>query len=187
MSEGVVRKLQIGVMGSAADLEYTADIEAIAEEVGKRIAERDGILFFGAEKDYDSLSTAACRGAKKNGGLTVGITYGKGKDVWQKDADVIIPCGLERGGGRETVLVLGCDAVIAISGGSGTLTELAIAYQANIPTIVITGYGGWSDKLADSFIDARERSRTYAARTPKEAVDIAFREGQNYIKQFDLA
>jgi uncharacterized protein (TIGR00725 family) len=178
------RRLQIGVMGSAADLEYSKEIEKVAEEVGKLIAERNGILFFGAEKDYDSLSTAACRGAKKQGGLTVGITYGKGKDIWQKDADIIIPCGLERGGGRETVLVLGCDAVIAISGGSGTLTELAIAYQANIPTIAIKGYGGWSDKLADSFIDDRERSRTYLANTPQEAVDIAFREGKKYNDSF---
>lgn len=179
------RRLQIGVMGSAADLKYSEEIEAVAEEVGKLIAERNGILFFGAEKDYDSLSTAACRGAKQQGGLTVGVTYGKGKDIWQtENADVIIPCGLERGGGRETVLVLGCDAIIAISGGSGTLTEMAIAYQANIPTIAIKGYGGWADKLADTFIDARERSRTYLANTPQEAVEIAFREGKKYSDNF---
>lgn len=178
------RRLQIGVMGSAADLEYSKDIEVVAEEIGKLIAARDGILFFGAEKDYDSLSTAACRGAKKNGGLTVGITYGKGKDIWQKDADIIIPSGLERGGGRETVLVLGCDAVIAISGGSGTLTELAIAYQANIPTIALKGYGGWADALAGKFIDARERAMTFQANNPEEAVEIAFREGQKYMDQF---
>ena len=178
------RRLQIGVMGSAADLKYTKEIEAVAEEIGKLIAERNGILFFGAEKDYDSLSTAACRGAKQNGGLTVGITYDKGKDIWQKDADIIIPSGLVRGGGRETVLVLGCDAIIAISGGSGTLTELAVAYQANIPTIALKGYGGWADKLAGEYIDGRKRTLTYEAKTPQEAVDIAFREGTKYIKQF---
>lgn len=175
------RRFQIGVMGSAADLKYTKEIEAAAEEIGRRIAEKNGILFFGAEKDYDSLSTAACRGAKQGGGLTVGITYGKGKDIWgPRDADIIIPCGLERGGGRETTLVLGCDAVIAISGGSGTLTELAIAYQANIPTVALKGYGGWSDKLAGTYIDDRERLLTFAATTPEEAVEIAFREAMIY-------
>lgn len=184
MGEISVRRLQIGVMGSAADLKYSKEIEVIAEEVGRLIASRNGILFFGAEKDYDSLSTAACRGAKKNGGLTVGITYGKGKDIWQQDADIIIPSGLERGGGRETVLILGCDAVIAISGGSGTLTELAIAYQANIPTIALKGYGGWADKLAGEFIDARKRGRTHQANTPEEAVEIAFREGRKYNDTF---
>jgi len=63
------------------------------------------------------LSTAACRGAKKANGLTVGVTYGKGLDVFEKNADVIIASGLKRGGGRETTLVLSCDALITISGG----------------------------------------------------------------------
>ena len=179
-----MRKFQIGVMGSAADLAYEKDVEAAAYEIGKLIAERDGILFFGAEKDSDSLSTAACRGAKDGGGLTVGITYGKGKDIWEKDADIIIPCGLERGGGRETVLVTGCDAVIAISGGSGTLTELAIAYQADIPTIALTGFGGWAERLAGSYIDGRQRRMTFSAMSTQEAVDLAFREAATYRKKY---
>jgi len=177
-------KLQIGVMGSAADLKYASQLEDIAQEIGSEIAKRNGILFFGAEKDSDSLSTAACRGAKEYGGLVVGITYGKGKDVYQQGADIIIPCGAERGGPRESVLVMGCDAVIAISGGSGTLTELAVAYQANIPTIAMRGTGGWADKLADSYLDGRERRMTLGADTPKEAVDIAFKEGIKYQAQF---
>jgi len=179
-----MRKFQIGVMGSAADLKYEKEFEAAAYEVGKLVAKSGGILFFGAEKDSDSLSTAACRGAKEAGGITVGITYGKGKDVWQKDADIIIPCGLERGGGRETVLVTGCDAVISISGGSGTLTELAIAYQADIPTVALKGFGGWSDKLAGEFIDERQRQQTLAAESPEEAVELAFREAANYREKY---
>ena len=178
-----MRKFQIGIMGSAADLVYAKEAEEAAFELGKLIAKNDGILFFGAEKDSDSLSTAACRGAKSAGGLTVGITYGKGKAIWAKDlADIIIPCGLERGGGRETVLVTGCDALIAISGGSGTLTELAIAYQADIPTIALKGFGGWADKLADDYIDERKRRITIGAATPLEAVETAFREAKKYRK-----
>ncbi|HSX16214.1 MAG TPA: hypothetical protein VLF40_05460 [Candidatus Saccharimonadales bacterium] len=179
-----MRKFQIGVMGSMADLNYSKEFEAAAERVGELIAERQGILFFGAEKDADSLSTAACRGAKKNGGMTVGVTYGKHKDIMQDDADVIIPCGLERGGGREFVLVLGCDAVIAISGGSGTLNELSVAYQADIPMIAVTGFGGWADKLADQYFDGRNRRKVIAAKTPEEAVEIAFREAEEYRKKY---
>jgi len=177
-------KLQIGVMGSAADLRYTKKFENAAEKIGELIAQKDGILIFGAEKDCDSLSTAACRGANNKNGLTVGITYGKGKDIWQKGADIIIPCGLERGGGRELVLTLACDAVIAISGGSGTLTELAIAYQADIPMIALTGFGGWSDKLADQYFDGRERRKVLAAKTPEEAVELAFIEAQKYREKY---
>ena len=175
-----MRKFQIGVMGSMADLGYSKDIEKASERLGELIAERNGILFFGAEKDADSLSTAACRGAKRKNGLTVGVTYGKSKDIVQDDADIIIPCGLERGGGREFVLVLGCDVVIAISGGSGTLNELAVAYQADIPMIALTGFGGWADKLAGQFLDARERRAVLEAKTPEEAVELAFREAERY-------
>jgi uncharacterized protein (TIGR00725 family) len=73
-------------------------------------------------------------------------------------------------------LVLSCDAIIAISGGSGTLTEIAIAYQANIPTIVMNGTGGWAERLADEYLDARKRRITLSANTAKEAVDIALGE-----------
>lgn len=179
-----MRNLQIGVMGSAADLNYSEDVQRIAEEVGKLVAESGATLVFGAEKDSDSLSTAACRGAKSAGGLTVGITYGKGKRVWERnDADFIVASGLERGGGRETVLVLSCDAVIAVSGGSGTLTELAIAYQADIPMIAIKGVGGWSEKLAGTYIDDRKRRIVFEATTAKEAVAIALREAAEYRSQ----
>src|SRR5690606_10868306 len=103
----------------------------------------------------------------------------KGKDIWEKGyADVVIPCGLERGGGRELVLVLACDAVISISGGSGTLTELAIAYQANIPMIALEGFGGWSDTLADTYFDSRKRRKVLKAQTAEEAVGLAFEEAE---------
>jgi uncharacterized protein (TIGR00725 family) len=169
------RKLQIGVMGSAADLNYAPEIEKLALAVGKLIAEKGAITVYGAEKDYDSLSTAAARGAKSAGGLTVGVTYGKGKDIWDKDGltDVIVVTGIERGGGREFVLVNSCDAIIIISGGSGTLTEAAIAYQMNIPIVALVGTGGWADKLAGEYIDARKRLKVVPASTPEEAVAAA--------------
>lgn len=170
------RKLQIGVMGSAADLNYSADLERLAEEVGFYVAQSGATLMFGAEKDYDSLSTAACRGAKRAGGLTVGVTYGKGLEVYEKEfADVIIASGLERGGGRELALVLSCDAIITLSGGSGTLTEIAIAYQANIPIVALGSTGGWSEKLAGSYLDKRERIKIALSTSPQDAVRTALK------------
>jgi len=107
------RKLQIGVMGSAADLKYSKSFEKLAEETGYWIAKKGAILIFGAEKDCDSLPTNAAKGAKSAGGLTIGVTYGKGKDIWDKNSitDAVICTGMERGGGREFVLVNSCDAV----------------------------------------------------------------------------
>jgi uncharacterized protein (TIGR00725 family) len=170
-----MRKYQIGVMGSAADLAYSKALESLAYEIGKEVALSGNILVYGAEKDYDSLSTAAGRGARSEGGMVVGVTYGKGMDIYDKEGltDVIIATGIERGGGREFVLVNSCDALIAVSGGSGTLTEIAIAYQSNIPVVVMKGTGGWADKLAGEYLDDRKRIKAVSATGAKEAVAAA--------------
>ena len=172
----ISRKIQIGVMGSAADLNYSKDFEKLAEEIGYYVGKSGATLVFGAEKDYDSLSTAACRGAKKAGGLTMGVTYGKGMDIYEKEnVDIVVVTGLERGGGREMALVYSCDAIIAVSGGSGTLTEIAIAYQANIPIVTLAETGGWSEKLGGTFLDERKRVKIEVAKTPEEAVKTALK------------
>lgn len=184
-----MKKLQIGVMGSTADLNYEKEIERMAEEVGEEIAKSRNITVYGAEKDYDSLSTVAARGAKKFGGITVGVTYGKGKNIFDKEnTDIIIVTGLERGGGREFVLVNSCDVIIAISGGSGTLTEIAIAYQSNIPIIVLGNTGGWSEKLKNQFLDSRKRILITEAKTPEEAVKLAIEKSKETLlnnQEFD--
>lgn len=176
------RRLQIGVMGSASDLKYSKKVEKMAFAVGQLIAKSGNITVYGAEKDYDSLSTAAARGAKSAGGLTIGVTYGKGKDIWDKEGntDVIICSGLERGGGREFVLVNSCDALIIISGGSGTLNETAIAYQLNIPVIALVGTGGWTDKLAGKYLDERKRLKIIKSKSAKDAVGLALHLGKCY-------
>lgn len=173
------RKIQIGVMGSAADLKYGKKLEKIAEDIGYYVAKNNAVLMFGAEKDYDSLSTAACRGAKKAKGVTVGITYGKGFNTYDNNADIVIATGMERGGGREMALVLSCDVIICVSGGSGTLTEIAVAYQANIPIIVMKDTGGWSERLANEYLDNRKRVLITEAKTPREAVLLALSKIQN--------
>jgi len=176
------RKLQIGVMGSAADVKYSKKVEQVAEKVGELIAKSGNIVVYGAEKDYDSLSTAAARGAKKANGITVGVTYGKSKNIWDKEGntDVLICSGLERGGGREFVLVNSCDGIIAISGGSGTMNEMLVAYQLNIPIVVIKGTGGWADEMAGKYFDSRKRMKAIPASSPKEAVDKILGLAKNY-------
>jgi len=163
-------------MGSAADLKYSKGLEQAAEEIGFWVAKNGATLIFGAEKDYDSLSTAACRGAKRAKGITVGVTYGKGLDIFEKkNVDIVIATGLERGGGRELPLILSCDAIVTINGGSGTLTEIAIAYQANIPVVALMKSGGWSEKLAGQYLDDRRRIKIEVAKTPKIAAEKAIK------------
>ena len=173
-----MKKLQIGIMGSAADLNYSEDALKFAKKLGKLIAESDNILVYGAEKDYTSLSTEAAKVASKYGGTTVGVAGGKSKNVYgEYRLSVLINYGLEIGGGREFNLVLSCDVIIAISGGSGTLTEMAIAYQAGIPIIVVDKFGGWADKLSNEFIDDRKRLKCISCKNEKDALKKAIKEG----------
>ena len=170
------KKLQIGVMGSAADLHYGDEAVMVARKIGKLIAESGNVLVYGAEKEYSSLSTNAAEEAKKNGGITVGVTGGKDKNIYGDfKPDVLIPCGLEIGGGREFTLVLSCDVIIAIGGGSGTLTEMAIAYQANIPIITVSKFTGWAKTLSNKYLDDRKRLKCLEAKTEEEALSLAIK------------
>lgn len=169
-----MKRIQIGIMGSAADLNYENDALDFAKDLGKLIAKSGNILVYGAEKDYSSLSTNAAIEANKNGGLTVGVTGGKSKEIYGDfRPDIVINSGLEIGGGREFTLVLSCDVIIAISGGSGTLTEMAIAYQAGIPIITVSNFDGWAKSLSNSFFDDRKRLKCIEATTPQMALEEA--------------
>jgi len=167
-----MKQLQIGVIGSAQDLGYSEQTIKIAKELGTEIGKTGCVLVFGLESDCDSLSNIVAREAKKWDTMTVGFCGNKGEEVYENTADVIVRTGMIVGGGRELPLVLSCDAVIAIGGGSGTLTEMAIAYQANIPIIAIEGTGGWADKAKDTYLDDRKRVKVLVAKTAKEAVSL---------------
>lgn len=181
-----MRNLQIGIMGSAADLEFSDDALNFAKKLGELIAKSGNILVYGAEKEYTSLSTEAAKEASKNDGITVGVAGGKSKEIFGSyRPTVLINSGLEIGGGREFNLVLSCDVIIAISGGSGTLTEMAIAYQAGIPIIVIDKFGGWAEKLSNEFIDERRRLKCISAITEEEALRLAIEEGNKFCKNLE--
>ena len=102
-----------------------------------------------------TLQQAAHRGAKKSknsgDGDTIAILPGFEPNPAIGHADIIIPTGLDvlRNG-----IVANSDAVICIQGGSGTLSEIAFAWQLNRPIISI-GRGGWSSELAGRNIDQR--------------------------------
>ncbi len=182
------RQIQIGVMGSAADLNYGKEVEQKAKEMGTFIAQNNALLVFGAEQDSDSLSTVAARAARLFGGTTLGVTYNTSKDIFDPtSASILIACGLARGGGREFVLIGSCDVIIAIGGGSGTLTEIAQAYQLNIPVVVLANTGGWSEKLANTYLDARERFKIISANSPEQAVQLAIELARaNFNKQRNI-
>lgn len=167
------KKVQIGVIGSMLDEEVSPLFKKLAQELGKEIARQRATLLFGYEGDFDSLSQIAAESAEAMGGDTVAFMWGKSKGRLETLKSTQVVTGLQRGGGREFVFVLSCDAIIAIGGGAGTLTEIAIAYQAGIPIITLKDTGGWSDKLAGRFLDSRRTQRIVSASGPKKAVKKA--------------
>lgn len=165
-----MKKIQIGVMGSMADVPLKNNEKEIAVELGNEIAKINATLVYGFEGDFDSFSAMAANSAMGAGGEVVAFTWGKPDAKNTEAGSVVINTGQIRGGGREFSLVLSCDGIITIGGGSGTLMEMAMAYQFGIPTVAISGTGGWSDKLAKQFIDERNRQLVLMAENVSDAV-----------------
>jgi len=110
----------------------------IAEEAGRLIAQNGWVLVCGGR---EGVMEAACRGAKAAGGVTVGILPTlDGKDA-NKYVDIKIPTGM--GYARNFLVVRAAQAVIAISGEYGTLSEIAFAFNDGRPVI---GVGSWRIK-----------------------------------------
>lgn len=164
------RKEQIGIMGSMADTELSQTAKDTAAEIGELLAREGVILVYGYEGDFDSLSEIAARSAEKNGGQTMAFMWGSEKKLHEDLSSIIVSTGMMRGGGREYSLTLSCDGIITIGGGTGTLTEVAMAYQAKIPVVAMKNTGGWSEKLAGQYMDSRKRFAILSADTPLEAV-----------------
>lgn len=171
-----MRKLQIGVIGSAGSEEYfdrkpSKKIYQVAEKVGELVAQNGAILITGGK---GGIMEAACRGAKSKGGITVGIVKGKERKTANLYVDLEIVSGME-GCGEETMLILSCDGLIALGGGSGTLQELAIAYRNKKPVVVIENLSGWAEKLTKSYLDQRKNIKFRLAKNPQEAIEILLR------------
>lgn len=147
--------LKIGVMGGAGR-DIAAPILEKAREVGKSIAQAGAILITGA---CPGIPLAAADGAKKAGGIVIGISPGLSLDEhaykYQSPTvfhDVLIFTGSGLMG-REVVNIRTSDIVLIAGGSSGTLGELAIAYDEGKLIGILSGTGGISD-LAEQILSA---------------------------------
>jgi uncharacterized protein (TIGR00725 family) len=158
----------ISVIGGA---ESSPEILKLAEDIGSEIAKRGIALACGG---LMGVMEAACKGAKKHDGVTIGILPSDRKNDANKYVDFAIPTGL--GYARNFLVVKTGDAVIAIDGSAGTLSEIAIAWFSEKPIVAMTTSGGWAEKLAGTQIDKRRSDEIHSANTPQEALNIIFRE-----------
>ena len=125
--------MQISIVGEAGATPETA---ALAEEVGAELGRRGITLVCGGGR---GTMEAACRGAKSEGGTTVGILPSSDPSAGNQWVDIRIPTGL--GQGRNVIIARSGNAVIAIGGRYGTLSEIAHALKAGIPVV---GLNTWT-------------------------------------------
>lgn len=105
---------------------------AEAVEVGRLIAKSGAILVCGG---LGGVMEAASKGAQSEGGLTVGILPRDNADRANQYIDIPIATGL--GIGRNVVIARTADALIAVGGEYGTLSEIAFALQLKKPVVGI--------------------------------------------------
>ncbi|HEU4328984.1 MAG TPA: TIGR00725 family protein [Roseiflexaceae bacterium] len=136
------------------------DLAALAESVGRGLAEAGALLVCGGQ---GGVMAAACQGARLAGGTTVGLLPGLDRD--EANPDVLIPIATGLGEGRNLLIVRAADAVIAIGGEYGTLSEIALARKLGK---LVVGLRTWE-------LGAGEDGRPHIlpAATPAEAVALA--------------
>jgi uncharacterized protein (TIGR00725 family) len=153
-------KIFISVVGES---EASRKNYRLAQEVGKLIAEAGATLVCGGLK---GVMEAAAKGARSVGGLTVGILPGSRREEANPYIDIPIVTGL--GYARNKLVVKTGQAVIAIGGRYGTLSEIGFALGYGIPVI---GFNTWKLIRGNGEVD---QGIVYV-HTPEEAVKTAFK------------
>lgn len=158
----------VAIIGDS-ETENTDEL-TFAERLGEELARMGIAIVCGGR---GGVMKAVCRGAKKVGGITIGILPGFTKDEANEYIDIAIPTGI--GWARNQIVVLTGDLVIAIGGRSGTLSELAYAWMYDKPVIAVRGFGGWSERLAGKKIDERRGDIIHPAESLEDVLRLVKR------------
>ena len=151
------KKKFIAVIGSG---DCSPQEARLAEDTGREIARHGAVLVCGG---LGGVMAAACRGATLAGGLTIGILPGDSRR--SANPYVQIPIVTNLGEARNVIVVKTAQAVIAIGGGYGTLSEIGHALKNNIPVV---GLNTWQ-----LFRDGIPEAAIITAKDPSDAVHKA--------------
>jgi hypothetical protein len=149
--------IYVAVCGAA---EASAEEAALAEEVGRLLARAGAAVVCGG---LGGVMDAAARGARSESGTVIGILPGDSRAGASEHLTASIPTGM--GEARNALVARSADAVIAIAGEFGTLSEIALALKIGKPVV---GLGTWELSKGGQPSDAIAR-----AATPAEAVEKA--------------
>jgi len=162
-------RLQVAVVGSASNQLSEAQ-RALAFQVGKLVIDSGCRLINGG---MSGVMEQAARGARSSGryqpGDVIGILPSYSKAEANPYIDIALPTGL--GVARNAVLMAACDGVIALDGGSGTLSEIALAWQMRKP-IACAGDEGWHTRLQSLTLDRRRDDTIAVCPNPQAISDF---------------
>jgi len=132
---GERRQRQVSVIGSG-DCEQTSEVALLAEEVGRRLAEARVAVVCGG---LGGVMEAACRGAVRAGGTAIGIVPGVSVDDANPHCTQVVASGI--GFARNLAVVASGDAVIAVGGEWGTLSEIGHARTFGKAVVALRSWG----------------------------------------------
>jgi len=159
----IVTRKQIGVIGAGA---CCSETRLLAEMVGREVAKRGAVLLCGG---LGGVMEAAAYGAKQEGGITLGILPGTRREEANPWIDLAVVSGM--GHARNALIAQSSDALIAVNGEYGTLSEIAFGLKMGKPVVVLEP--NWEIK------------GVHRAKSPEEAVELVFRliEGNVKVKK----
>ena len=155
--------MRISVIGGQ---EADEQASRLAFDVGREIGARGHVLICGGRT---GVMREACRGAKESGGLTVGILPGDDLGDVNEFVDIPLPTGI--GYARNVLVARAGEAVIAIDGSLGTLSEIAFALISSRPVV---GLGTW--ELRDGHGEEAPIQRVEDATSAVDACEAAVAE-----------
>ncbi len=117
----------VAVVGGSDCSSVEADL---AEELGRRLAHRGAVVVCGG---LTGVMEAVAKGVRAAGGLTIGIL--PGNDARDANAYIDVPLATGMGEMRNALIVRVAGAIVAIGGGSGTLSEIALALRIGTPVV----------------------------------------------------
>jgi hypothetical protein len=166
MSERVIA----GVMGPGEDA--SSEEVRIASELGGAVAREGWILLTGGRNA--GVMDAAARGARKEGGMTIGVLPGMNTSSMSESVDIAIITGLHEG--RNNINVLSSHLLFFVGMSAGTASELSLAIKYGKPCILLAqreeviqafqSIAGHTIEIADTPVAAVEKAREYLPQRP---------------------
>ena len=174
-----MRRALVSVMGGA---QVSEEVKQQAEELGHALARRGLSVLCGGRS---GVMEAVCKGVQDERAqaqahelatkvVTIGLLPDKDTSLVNPYVDFAIPSGM--GFSRNSVIAMGGEVAIAVSGSSGTLSEIALAWQFGKPVAAMASSGGWSAELAGRALDAKRAGEIFAAKDAEAAADWAASE-----------